>query len=268
MQHAEFPEDVLRELFRLTITQAQKTAEARRLRSDGFLFNLNSPNLDTAIHSRFSQLNDNSIEQILRMFEKIDQSNKQKDVGRDSLTAGPFTIDVTSFQLKEGVRKRKHGGGCGRRRLRPFFHNINEAALIVIDNTDTHCLFRSAEMCRAMSTFAKGAKQRYKKSQRRQQADVTRMMGTMQIEQDLESYTIEEFGPLIQNYYEMRWPGKFKLFAFKENGIFKPFWQSDVEHFEKPICLFYHEVEEHFDAVSDAGKLFGRSKYCFKVNIY
>jgi hypothetical protein len=273
IEKSNYPEDELKKLFKMCFERAKQGADEIKTNADQYLVGISSPLLDWDIRTRFHELDDNTIESLFRRFEIIDQSNQKKDDGRDSITTSPFTVDITAIQTKN--RKRKHGGGCGKRQLRPLFHNININALIPINNVDNFCLFRAAELSRAKATLDCFDYRSYKRSENKQQSDLLALINNIEINENDEKFAIEDYGPLIQNYYNKFWPSIFKIFAFKSTNL-KPFWKSNTNNWKIPVVVFYHEDQQHYDGVANTGHLFGtvdekghvRGKYCFSVSSF
>jgi hypothetical protein len=205
----------------------------------------------------------------------IDQSNKKKDEGRESMITQPFTVDITAIQTKgRAQKKQKHAGASGKKRLRPQFQNINVNALIEINNNDNYCLFRAAEMARAKKSLNDQDFRNYKKSEPKQLADLMLMLQHIEIDENMTSYAIEDYGPQMQQYYDQYWPATYKIFAFKSMGCIKPFWKSNTDNWTTPVVVYYQEEEQHYDAVDNTGHLFGapddkghlRGQYCWMVS--
>jgi hypothetical protein len=274
MTQGEYPENALKKLFKMAFKAAQKGAAENGIKADQFMVGISSPILDFDLRGRYHRIDNNTIESLFHRFEIIDQSNKRKDDGRDSITTAPFTVDITAIQTKG--RKRKHAGGCGKRRLRPFFHNINTGALIQINNLDNFCLFRAAELSRVKGTLDAAEFRHYKLSDRKQQHDLLNLLSNINANLFLEKYSIEDYGQKIQAYYEREWPGIYKVFAFKGTGCIKPFWKAECNNWRIPVVIYFHEDEEHFDGVGNTGHLFGmvdkkghlRGQYCFGVSFF
>src|SRR5688572_17935196 len=101
LHKADHPEDVLRKIFRMCLNHAQFGAAQKKIKPDYYIFALSSAVLDWDIRIHLHpRLDDNTIESILLQFELVDQSNRRKDEGRDSMTKVPIDVDVTAVQRK------------------------------------------------------------------------------------------------------------------------------------------------------------------------
>ena len=80
------------------------------------------------------------------------------------------------------------------------------------------------------------------------------------IPMDLPEYTIEEWGPVVQAYYDQVYGvGKFKIFVFNNSNV-KPIFKSQVQTFTHPILLYHHD--HHFDGIRTLSSFMGCKFYC------
>lgn len=89
------------------------------------------------------------------------------------------------------------------------------------------------------------------------------------IPKNLSSYSIEKWGPKIQDWLNVHYPG-FKLFCFNEKMVKKNLWEAqfagDVENFNVGVPIFYYTKNDigHYCGVRNINSLFYNSKYyCF-----
>ena len=95
--------------------------------------------------------------------------------------------------------------GRGRRRFsRKIRRDINDACVIEIRNNDQYCLFYALELMRIHVSKAMNPKTffDYKSNFQRQRSDVIQMMRKAKIPLHLPEYIIEEWGPVVQAYYD------------------------------------------------------------------
>lgn len=277
-----YPEQRLRALFGKMTNWIKKEAAKKGHKQTHVILGFRSELLNHSINLHVNSMNSDLTDIVLHWFMKIDQSGMMKH-HKDSLTTQQFEVDITALELRpkgqDGsfpigkTRQRRHPGSRGRPLIPEFKHNINIDALIQLENTDNLCLFRSIEIARNKSTMNPHQFSRYIKSERRQKMDVDRLMLRSGIPLNLESYAIEEWGDRIQKDYDEQYGAdKFRIFAFGEQGNFKPFWMSKKENYEIDLAIYYweptEEEEGHYDPVIYPGRLFGGSRhYCFAVNL-
>lgn len=205
--------------------------------------------------------------------------------GKDSLVTQEFLIDATAFESKpppaSAKERRKYkrkypGRGKPNYRTKAFDHHINEGAFFkhhgapfILDNDDNWCLFRAYEICRQKYTLNAQQFSRYLDNEQKQIEDVQSLLQWTGIPDDLDHYDVTECGQLIQNYYDAKFLGRFKLLAFEFSGTFSPFWRSkpagDYEHI---LSVLYSEEMLHYNPLNKVGKLFSKSHiYCFAVSL-
>ena len=220
---------------------------------------ISSTNLIEDIGITIQQLNANTIDSIKNRFISVEQSNRKKDM--PSLYGAPFRIDITSLPPKPIRVEVQNSLGSGRKIPRHIQFNVDINALIKINNDDAYCLFRSLEMLRAKFQLSKWQFSRYKKDEGQQIDDVETLLKECGIKEDLNAYDIETYGDIIQQYYDRLHPGEFKIFCFSDVGSFAPFFQSNVNEFRTPLCLYFHH--QHYDAIRMITTFFCKANYCF-----
>ena len=240
---------------------------------DHFIFLIHSPVLDYEIFANFQKPDENTTEMLLNTFMRHDQSNRAKE--RDSVLVGPFQVDIIGLEKKHGrVKKKKPqkhpGAGQKRRRIPPIEYHLNEAGLFLIENDDDqYCLFRALEMLKAREVLTKQRFYDYRQDKAMQYSSVIDLMRECNIDQNLDEYAIEDYGPVIEAYYNRQYPlPQFKIFAFENFGKFKPFYKGPAEQFSTPLCLYYWRDENHYDAIKSIRLLYKHNRdysFCFTV---
>jgi hypothetical protein len=250
-----------------------------------FLARFDSELMDQAANIHLHADNADLADIIVNKFQKVDQSGMQRH-GKESLTTQSFLLDITAMQLKDNPtatttsktaeigkkKKKKQHFGAGKRRLRGKFHNnVNLDAIHVLDNKDNYCLFSSFEILRNWETMEASRFYKYVNNPKRIHMDVLRLLTICGIPKQRRSYSIEEFGPKICEYYQRIHGNQFRLFAFLEVGEFRPFWASKEFEYQKELAVLFMEGENgkngHYVPVFYPGKLFGADKkYCYAVN--
>uniref|UniRef100_A0A914M466 DNA-directed DNA polymerase n=1 Tax=Meloidogyne incognita TaxID=6306 RepID=A0A914M466_MELIC len=91
--------------------------------------------------------------------------------------------------------------------------------------------------------------------------DAIELMENIGAPLDLDTYNAEEWIPLVVDYWNNKYAGKyvFKVFVFGSLGNYEPEFKSGPDNFDTPIILYYSN--EHFDGVKKTGGLFGQP-YC------
>jgi hypothetical protein len=273
LENAAKPADVVKEIIQLTIDEAIGYARREGQQPDRLIVVIHSENLDTPITVHLQKINANSVDSVVNRFEIVDQSNRKK--GQGSLYGAPVIVDVSTMSHnllkinrvgKNGKTKKKklEFTGSGRR-LKPVRHNINRLGIIAINNdADNFCLIRALLMTFKRATLSKQRFHAYKRNQNRQTSDVRNLMITLAIPLGRTSYSLEEFGQPIVDYFNQQHPNRhFKIFSFSDFGMYKFYYSSEENGFVTPLCLFYDSTDEHFDAVSSVCALFDVHCYCF-----
>lgn len=208
----------------------------------------------------------------MHQFQRFDQSNMSKD--RPSVITAPFDIDIHAISLKkrENItgRKRKHpGAGKSFRRLKPINYEINPDGLFRLNNNDRYCLFRAIIFTIAHTVLPRRRFNKFKNDDREQAQMIRNLMHSCGIEPGLAYYDIEDHGNAIQTLYlDKAYPGRFRIFAFENQGFFKPFFKSDADEYLDELCIYYWTEDAHYDPIKSMQLLLGndsRYNYCFAV---
>ena len=277
-----YPEERLRGIFGKLFDWLKAECAAAKIEPQHFIIAYNSSIMDHPVNIHLHSLSTDIVDILYHKFLAIDQSGMLK-YSKDSITTQSFLVDITAIELRTqpqaplkaiGKKKRKsrHYGTGRKRKTMQFRHNISLDALIVLQNEDDrYCLFRSLEMLRKHAILDPKRFYKYKNSQTAQKKDIKALMAFCGIPPRSKSYSIEDWGEKIAEYYQHLYPDKFRIFAFGECGEFKPFWASPDAEFEEPICVLFTENEVakepgHYEPILYPGRLFGEAKrYCFAV---
>jgi hypothetical protein len=253
--------EVIKEVLDYCFKEAIKYSTSMGTKPEKIFAAVRSENLERDIGGLvIHQINEDAVQSLANRFDEISTSNENN--GRSSLYGAPFTVDLTMIGSKTSLSSSHQGSG---RRFGPFFQNYSRNSVIWINNDDKYCLFRALEMLRKKTTSTKETFYQYKITPVRQYNDVQRLMKCLRIPLNKESYSINDYGEKIQQYYDRRYGqnGKrtFKIFAFCDWGKFKPFFESTAQTFTHPICLYYNN--NHYDAIGCIASFFSVRKYCF-----
>jgi hypothetical protein len=283
-----YPSHRLKSIFKLMIDWIKAESNALGYKPRHFLIRFNSELMDHEVQFKLHDLNPDIADIILHKFEKIDQSGMLKHK-KESITTQEFEIDITAIDLGE-EGQRQHGGPLpdeiGKRRRQRMFagsgrvnpainvpHNINPNACMDLPNNDAYCLFRSFEILRNRAVMKKQTFSDYKKNANRQQRELEKLLTDIDIPKGHAAYDVTEFGQKIQDHYNKNHRNKFRLFAFKTIGDFKPFWAGKTEHYEEELCVLFTDGDDnepaHYMPIIAPGRLFEDAKsYCFAVKIF
>jgi hypothetical protein len=270
MEKVKNPEKVVRRTIEYSFDEVTRAAREEGQDPDRLVVLINSENLETSIAVHVQALNNNSVDSVLARFEIVEQSGRNK--GRSSLYGSPFTIDVTALshkQLKQQHGRKRGkltGGRGGGRRLKPIRHRINEGGLIKIQNVDNLCLFRAINMLYRRTIMSCHQFKNYKRNAVRQFDDVLHLMNATNIPPYAAAYSLEDYGQRIVDYYNgLHYDKIFKIFGFGDVGFYKPYYQTNAERFNSPICVYYREdtPQPHFDAISNVATFFKSKYFCF-----
>ncbi|KAL3072343.1 hypothetical protein niasHT_030500 [Heterodera trifolii] len=241
-------------------------AESGRFRANHFIFLLTARHLDYEIAVHFKnvkKIEDSMAEKILTRFEIVDQSNKSKE--RPSICEESFVIDITAI---ESGLERKKLAGKGRNNSFEIPYNISDGATYNLTNNDNFCLFRAFEWLRMKHVLQHQRFSEYKRNERRQLSDITTLCRACGININLPFFSIEEYGEIIQAYYDRLHPGMYRLFCFGTFGKMKPLWKSEDIVYKQELCVLFTEGDAgqagHYDPIKSTGRLFGaKTSYCF-----
>lgn len=199
LHKALFLEDELKAIFLKCLKRADKGArDEMDIQPNHYIVAIQSGQLDYGINSHTKQINEAALEELLTLFEKIDQSNQAKD--RESICRALFTVDVMAVQTKQQRRPAKRKlGGAGR--IPEFKYNIYPGALFEHPPfPDGYCLFYALEWCRQKHLLTAKQFFSWKRSERRQAKTVRQVMAACGIAEDLAEYSIMDCGRHIQVY--------------------------------------------------------------------
>ena len=84
------------------------------------------------------------------------------------------------------------------------------------------------------------------------------MMDALDIPKHLESYGLEWL-PMVQDYYDKKYPGMYRIVAIDDASITKPLWKGPLgRSYEVVIYL----ENQHWDALKSISRFFKLRNYC------
>ena len=146
--------------------------------------------------------NENTVDAMLNLFKKVQQSHE--DI---NLYGEPFKVIVSGINSKALPRTRTTRG-MGRKRFANIINrNVDDACIMEIKNEDQYCLFYALELMRIYTSrvMTRMEFSRYKSNIQKQEGNVKQMMWKAKIPRRLPEYTLEEWGPVVQAYYDMEY---------------------------------------------------------------
>ena len=262
LEHCPNPEAVLLHIFQEAIDIARSRARASGLNPETVGANVISAALDYDMWTPIRRYNEDTAASILHRFECMNTYKENR------LIQAPFDVEITCFDTK---RLEQHAAqhpqppieGHGRKRKNfEVFHNAYEQGMIRICNTDTFCLFHALETARMDATETNRKKfTNYRSSANRQYKSVRDMMIEAGIPRNLTKYDATIYLPIVQEYYEQKYPGNFRIYLFNKAGQYRPAMMTGSKDNATPLCIYHRGMEFH--TISNIRTFFGVEEYCF-----
>jgi hypothetical protein len=209
--------------------------------------------LDSPISIPARDRKQNSIDVIMNEIDKLEISDKKV-----MLLSNPMQIIITTITPPKGKGKNQ-----------TKFIDNNEKGRIRIKNNDDKCLFHAVEMARIFANaFDKNLKRKFYRlinNANRQKEIVDKFLSESSINHNKRGNSINEVS-LIQNYYDIKYPGQYRLILFQDENIYlKPIWKGP--RFRTHNLILYLE-KGHFDIIKSVPQFFKlKRKYCLECEI-
>lgn len=259
LEESENPEDVLTEILEYALQTGIEYAKSKGKITDRLQVVISSENLRSDIGLTIQKLNENSIDTIKNRFIDVDQSNRLRELG--SLYGAPFLIDLTMLPARGTIfpPKKKMKGG---KKTKNCVHNIDMDAIYDLrSNNDGYCLFRAIELLRRHEEMTRQRFHEYYQNDLQQTNDVIHLMEELNIPLNQDGYDVETYAPIIQEYYNTKFPNIFKIFFFGDVGYYEPFFTTEAAEFTTPLCIYY--TDNHFIPIRNLNTFFSIRNYCF-----
>ncbi|KAH7709289.1 hypothetical protein AAVH_23439 [Aphelenchoides avenae] len=78
----------------------------------------------------------------------------------------------------------------------------------------------------------------------------------------LPSYSVEQYAPIVQDFYDKIYPGMFRLSVFSSIGWYRPVFLGAPEKYIYDLPIYYDEQRKHFHGIRTIHKFFSKSWYC------
>ena len=257
LDSAENLDEILRHCFQKCVDTTKEKSREENMEADHIGMIISSPLLSSDIWTPMRPVTENTVDAILNLFKKVMQSHADTNMYGE-----PFRVTVTGINSKALPSKRMIAGRGRRKFTQTINRKINDACIIKVDNNDQYCLFYALELMRlhVSKQLTDPSFRRYRQNFRRQQAAVKEMMAKARIPRNLPEYRVEEWGPIVQAYYDEEYGvGKFKIFVFNNFHV-KPIFTTQVQTFTHPIILYHHDY--HFDGIKTISKFMASRFYC------
>lgn len=204
LDSVEDPSEILKHCFQQCIDQTMQKSREAGIEADKIGVTISSQLLNSDIQIPLRALNENTVDAILNQFLKVMQNHTDSNVYGE-----PFQVAVTGIKSSALPRERKTIGKGMRKFIFSMKQNINDACILQIQNEDQYCLFYALELMRIYISKEKKTQRfsEYRKNVQRQGADVKEMMCKAGIPRNLSEYTLEEWGPVVQDYYNRAYGG-------------------------------------------------------------
>jgi hypothetical protein len=213
--------------------------------------------LDTPISIPARNRKQNNSDVIMNEIDKLEISDKKV-----MLLSNPMKIIITTINPPKGKGNKK-----------PVkFMDYNERGRIKVLNKDDKCLFYATELARLYADASlKKTTKKYKSFYRILKTDmlkkelVEQLLKDSNIHYDKKGAGIKELS-LLQNYYDDKYPGKYRLILFSAENIYlKPIWKGPRMRSHNLIV----QLEEgHYDIIRKVSLFFNlRRKYCLECEI-
>nr|CAD2203283.1 unnamed protein product [Meloidogyne enterolobii] len=214
----------------------------------------------------------------MEQFDAVDQSGKR--MGRPSLYSQPIHIEIVMGPSHDEALEliKKGEGGMGRR-SREIQQGVDLNNLIPVHNenlnppANIHCLLLAVQLKILYVNLEKTNVEKKKFHRlingQNKRAKIERTLLIKEMLQQMPrygiryptyapQYTVEEHVPLIQRFLDLRFPGKYRISVFGEQGRIRPIWKG-AERAEHEIALYLKG--EHYYGIRNLNALFG-SYYC------
>ena len=198
LESIEDPTEILRHCFQQCIDRTMEESRVANMEVDMIGLTVSSQLLASDFGIPMRPPNENTVDAMLNLFKKVQQSHE--DI---NLYGEPFTVTVSGINSKALPRTRTTTGKGRKRFANIINRNVDDACIMEIKNEDQYCLFYALELMRIYISKEKKTQRfsEYRKNVQRQGADVKEMICKAGIPRNLSEYTLEEWGLVVQDYY-------------------------------------------------------------------
>uniref|UniRef100_A0A914MNU5 DNA-directed DNA polymerase n=2 Tax=Meloidogyne TaxID=189290 RepID=A0A914MNU5_MELIC len=271
----EGSDQLLEDLIDYFIAKADKATDSKAERCSIII---RSAVLEKPIQIPYRGLAQNTPQVVMEQLDSVDQSGKR--MGRPSIFSQPIYIEIvmgpSHEEALELIQKGSSGSG---RRPRYIMKGIDRNNLIEVRNDDlgehakNHCLLLAVQLTllyvnmvkttRANVNFLNLIRGKGESAKLYRCKLIKDMLTQMEkhginYSPNLSHYSVEEHVPLIQKYFNEKFPGEYRLAVFGEEGHMTPLWKG-ADRAKKDICLYL--MDGHYYGIRKLNTLFGKHMY-------
>ena len=193
------PSEILRHCFQKCIDRTMEESRSANMEADQIGMIISSPLLSYDIWTPMRPVTENTVDAILNFFKKVQQSHTDTNIYGE-----PFQVTVSGINSKALPRTRTTTGRGRKRFANIINRNVDDACIMEIKNEDQYCLFYALELMRIYVSKEMRHQRfsEYRRNIQKQEANVKQMMRKAKIPRRLPEYTLEEWGPVVQAYYD------------------------------------------------------------------
>lgn len=193
------PAEIFRHCFQQCIDRTIEESRAANMEANQIGMIISSPLLSYDIWTPMRPVTENTVDAILNFFKKVQQSHNDTNIYGE-----PFQVTVSGINSKALPRTRTTTGKGRKRFTNIINRNVDDACIMEIRNEDQYCLFYALELMRiyVSKEMPRQCFSEYHRNIKRQEVNVKQMMRRAKIPRRLPEYTLEEWGPVVQAFYD------------------------------------------------------------------
>ncbi|KAH7708767.1 Protein C25F9.2 protein [Aphelenchoides avenae] len=210
----------------------------------------------------FRKVEHNTAEKLLQEIKNCAQSSSVADlIGKE------LSLKVTLHETPEEYRE-VEGAGM-KESLKTRGSNVHRHALLIVpraDDNDYLCFFKAIVLAKQYHDTEKDydKTKRLQESNKRLSGEARHLAAACGIQLKTRTRYGEKHAKAVQYYFELAYPGRYRLVIFSKNRGTTPVYNGGVNA-DINLCV-YHE-DDHFHAVKTPQKLFGCHYYCVACEV-
>lgn len=189
----------------------------------------------------------------------VEQSKKEEDA---SLLGAPIEVDVTVAQGISGAGRPKNF----------VKHNIDRPSCLIeptYPTDDNYCMFAAVELARLYKSRELDRKNQFpqllKNPKRLRSKYILPLLCAAGIPKDLAEYNVEVHLQAVQDYFDLKYPGRYEILVFSAYGNYKPSWRGCKGRRQQALFIYHEQLPDtsgHFYGVRSISRFLKRSLYC------